>query len=409
MKQVGPARWTVALAIAALVTVALLGVGSEALASVRVGYAADRQEDLAVLTELKRSFEQTAPGVLVELVPLDLSNPGRLLQWFYTGSAADLFLLPVHSVSFLKGTGALMSFTGSRWHGLEQRLFNFPPGLRLAYSEERGPIGVPVTADVALFQYNNTMMQNAGVPPLSQLGEAWSWHEMIEVGRRVSLPEQRRYLVDIDFEFVAVYFLAHGDAIGPDGRPNLLNEINVGLLGLASRAINEDRISPPLAQQNERTGRFRRGVLGMRRQSISDMLPGALDRDWLQAGFEWDVVPLPVSPYTFRRPAFGEGSGLVAAQGAPVSPELVTFLEWVASLEGQQAVMRSASAFPASPLLWDQAMFYARAPHKTAPLSCRRSRSGRSLLFPRRPRPISTGSSGRWRRSSREISILSRD
>ena len=94
MKQVGPARWTVALAIAALVTVALLGVGSEALASVRVGYAADRQEDLAVLTELKRSFEQTAPGVLVELVPLDLSNPGRLLQWFYTGSAADLFLLP---------------------------------------------------------------------------------------------------------------------------------------------------------------------------------------------------------------------------------------------------------------------------------------------------------------------------
>ena len=77
-----------------------------------------------------------------------------------------------------------MSFTGSRWHGLpEPRLFNFPPGLRLAYSEERGPIGVPVTADVALFQYNNTMMQNAGVPPLSQLGEAWSWHEMIEVGR----------------------------------------------------------------------------------------------------------------------------------------------------------------------------------------------------------------------------------
>jgi hypothetical protein len=185
---------------------------------------------------------------------------------------------------------------------------------------------------------------------------------MIEVGRRVSLPEQRRYLVDIDFEFVAVYFLAHGDAIGPDGRPNLLNEFNVGLLGLASRAINEDRISPPLAQQNERTGRFRRGVLGMRRQSISDMLPGALDRDWLQAGFEWDVVPLPVSPYTFRRPAFGEGSGLVAAQGAPVSPELVTFLEWVASLEGQQAVMRSASAFPASPLLWDQAMFYASGP-----------------------------------------------
>ena len=167
--------------------------------------------------------------------------------------------------------------------------------------------------------------------------------------------------MDIDFEFVAVYFLAHGDAIGPDGRPNLLNEFNVGLLGLASRAINEDRISPPLAQQNERTGRFRRGVLGCGGEHFRHAPRGA--RSGLVAGrFEWDVVPLPVSPYTFRRPAFGEGSGLVAAQGAPVSPELVTFLEWVASLEGQQAVMRSASAFPASPLLWDQAMFYASGP-----------------------------------------------
>ena len=61
-------------------------------------------------------------------------------------------------------------------------------------------MGVPVTADVALFQYNESMMQNAGLPPLSRLGETWTWHDMIEVGRRVSVPEQRRYLVDIDFE-----------------------------------------------------------------------------------------------------------------------------------------------------------------------------------------------------------------
>ncbi len=64
-----------------------------------------------------------------------------------------------------------MTLAGSRWHGLEQALYNFPPGMRQAYSEERGPVGVPVTADVALFQYNESMMQNAGLPPLSRLGE----------------------------------------------------------------------------------------------------------------------------------------------------------------------------------------------------------------------------------------------
>lgn len=357
MRRMRVGGWMTALVIAAL-----LGIHSQAFALVRVGYSANSQEDLAVLTELKRAYEQAVPGAVVELVPLDLSNPQRVLQWFVTGSEADLFLLPVQSISYLKGTGALMPLTGSRWHGLEQGLFNFPPGMRLAYSDERGPIGVPVTADVALFQYNQTMMQNAGLPPLSQLGETWHWHDMIEVGRRVSVPEQRRFLVDIDLEFVAVYFLAHGDPIGPDGKPNLLNEFNAGLLDLARRAINEDRISPPLNQQSDTTGRFRRGMLGMRQESISDMLPGALGRDWLQTNFEWDVVPLPLSPYSFRRPAFGEGKGLVAAQGAPVTPDLVLFLEWVASVEGQQAVMRSGRAFPASPLLWDQAMFYASGP-----------------------------------------------
>lgn len=97
-------------------------------------------------------------------------------------------------------------------------------------------------------------------------------------------------------------------------------------------------------------------------ENLSDVLPGALGRDWLQTDFEWDVVPLPLSPFSFRRPAFGEGSGLVAATGAAVTPDLVLFLEWVASTEGQQAVMRSGRAFPASPKLWDQAMFYASGP-----------------------------------------------
>lgn len=326
--------------IAALVIAALLSVQPQAFAAVRVGYASNSQDDLAVVTELKRGFEQAMPGASVELVPLEFSEPQRVLQWFLTGSQADVFLLPVQSIAQLKGTGALMSLTGSRWHGLEQEMSNFPPGMRIAYSDPRGPIGVPVTADVGLFQYNATMMQNAGLPPLSQLGEQWTWHDMIEVGRRVSVPEQRRYLVDINLEFVAVYFLAHGDAYDFEGSPNLLNEFNAGLLDLAQRAINQERISPPLNLQNDSTARFRRGMLGMRQESISDLLPGALSQEWLQTNFEWDVVPLPLSPYTFRRPAFGDGKGLVAAQGAAVTPDLVLFLEWVASLEGQQAVVR---------------------------------------------------------------------
>lgn len=351
-----------ALRVVALVIIILLASRAESDAQVRVGYRSGSQAELALLTELKRAYESAVPGAQVELVPLDSTHPQQLLEWLVTGSKADVFLLPVQTIAALKRTGALMTLAGSRWHGLEQALYNFPPGMRQAYSEERGPVGVPVTADVALFQYNESMMQNAGLPPLSRLGETWTWHDMIEVGRRVSVPEQRRYLVDIDFEFVAVYFLAHGDVIDPEGKPDLLNQFNAQFLDLASRAINEERISPPLTQQSDSSGRFRRGVLGMRRRNISQMLPGTLDRDGLQLAFEWDVVPLPLSPYTYRRPAFGEGSGLVVGQGAVVTPDLVGFLEMAASVEGQQAVARSGYAFPASPLLWEAAMLYAPGP-----------------------------------------------
>ena len=348
--------------VALVVVTVVFGIQPLVSAQVRVGYRSGSEAERAILEELARAYQQVTPGAAVELVPLDLSNPQRVLQWFFTGSEADLFLLPVHSIASLKGTGALLTLSGSHWHDLEQALSAFPPGMRQAYADLRGPIGVPVTADVALFQYNETLVRNVGLPPLSQIGETWHWYDMVEVGRRIALPEQQRYLVDVDFEFVAVYFLAHGDPIGPDGKPNLLNDSNVGLLDLARKAINEERISPPLSAQRDAGGRFRRGLLGMRRESVSDMLPGALGQEWLAAGFEWDVVPLPLSPFSYRRPAFGEGYGLVAAQGALVSPYLVGFMEFVASPEGQRAVMRSGRAFPASPLLWEDAILYGSGP-----------------------------------------------
>ena len=288
-----------------------------------------------------------------------------------TGSQADLFLLPIQSISLLKGTTALMSLSRIPVDGLEQGLFSFPPGMRNRLRGGAGTESASRSQPTSLsFSHNNTLMQSVGLPPLAQLGETWHWHDMIEVGRRVSLPEQRRYLVDVNFEFVAVYFLAHGDVIGPDGKPNLLSEFNAELLDLARRAINEDRISPPLTQQNDATGRFRRGMLGMRQESLSDLLPGALGREWLQTNFEWDVVPLPLSPYTFRRPAFGEGSGLVAAQGAPVTLGLRK-LFGVGRFDRRAA---SSDAFgprlSGSPLLWDQAMFYASGPPRESRRLC---------------------------------------
>lgn len=357
-------RWRLGVWAAVMLFAVAFGSYETAEALVRVGYSERSDADVAVLTELKRAYEQSHPGSQVQLVPLNFSDPTRVVEWFLTGSQADLFLLPIQSISYLKGTGALQSLTGSRWHGLGQAFASFPSGMRQVYADGRGPIGVPVTADVALFQYNGSLLEGLGLPPLSDLGATWDWHQMIDVGRRVHSPQLGRYLVHMDLDFVAVYFLAHGEAIGPDGRPlPLINESNVGLLGLAQRAIHEDRVSPPPSAQSQTGAKFQRGLLGMRQASISDMQPGALARSGrLVAGFEWDVVPLPLSPFTFRRPAFGEGSGLVAARGATLSPDLVAFLEVAATVEGQRAVMRSRYAFPASPLLWEEAISLTQGP-----------------------------------------------
>jgi len=368
--------------------VLLFALSEPGAAMLRVGYI-QSNENQQVLSELTRTFSALPTGAPVELVPFSSSEGQRMLpQWLLTGEKADVFYLPVDAVAWLKNQGLLAHLDGFRWQGIEQALAAFSPGMVAAYSDARGPIGIPLTASVDVLQYNETLLGRYGVPPLSQIGDQWTWHEFVDIGRRVSEPDRGQYFVHLDLTMVLVYFLVHGNVTSPDGRSSEVNTpFNAGILAIAQEAIHRDRISPPPSRQQNTTRLFREGRLALRNTSVTGLLPRALNQNnWLlSTDFTWDVVPYPRSPFTHLRPALGMGSGLVVAQGAPLTPEIVSFITFAASAEGQRAVARSGHALPAMWQLWPELFEASAAPPQNKAAFLQAIQNWQHFAFPQVP------------------------
>lgn len=328
-------------------------------ASLRIGYiSSDRHEKL--LEALQNRYETVHRGERVELVAIGRAEFEReLARWLITGEKADVFLLNDLTVAAVKNMGVLRHLDELRWKDmrLDDTFSSFPIGIQHVFSNERGVIGVPLAANAQLLQYNEEIMAQAGVPPLRDIADEWTWYEMIDIGRMVSGSAPGRHLLDIDLEFVAIYFLSHGPVLSEDGRSvTIFNENNVNILGLAQQAIHADRISlSPLAQR-QANQRFQGGQLAVRRVSIESMQPTQIARSSGQWPFDWDVAPWPKSPFTGNRPALGDAVGLVVASGSRALPQVESFLEIAFSREGQIEASQAADVYPARLDAWTEAM-----------------------------------------------------
>lgn len=353
LQRRGVMRVVVLLAMALVIMQGFVGANS-----VRVAFV-DSNQDRRVLEELRHAYEAAVPQGRLELVGVSSGELERLLpQWLVTGEKADVFLISAEIAAYAKGLGGFVGLGNVllRSDTLRRDVEAFPEGMQQAFSHAGEPIGIPVTASVEVFQYNENLFRDAGLPPLRQMETDWTWHDMIDIGRFISAPQIGRYFIDMTLEFAVQYFLAHGDVISADGRQSLaFNPENVGILGLAQQAIHSDRISLPIHQQQNSGQRFSRGQLAVRPVSIASMQPAAVARNAPQwASFNWDVAIWPRSPYTGLRPGYGEAKALVVPIGTPNLPGALELLTFAASQVGQAAVIRSGEAFPARSDLWDE-------------------------------------------------------
>ena len=373
------------LLAAALVLLLAAQAGAAAL---RVGYV-QSNASTQVLRDVVRAFEERAGANLVELVPFSNGEAQRMLpQWLLTGEKADIFYLSYDLIAWLKNQDLMLYLDGFRWQSVLEALKAFPPGMIAAVEDARGLVGVPMTADVDVLQYNETLLAQYGIPPLRQFGQDWTWREFVDIGRRVADPDRGQYFLHLDLEMVAVYFLVHGQVTSPDGRSAVINQSpNPEFLELVQNAIHRDRISPPPSRQQDTTRHFRERRLALRNSAITGLLPPALAQsNWmLNAGFTWDVVPYPLSPFNFQRPGLGSGNALVVAQGALLSPEMVSFLAFAASPQGQEAVARSGRALPALWQLWPELVNTAGGPPQNTVAFYQAVQSWQHFAFPQVP------------------------
>lgn len=361
------ALWLVILLVLLLgLLLGLMGPFTSAQAQeLRIGYV-ESTKHRQILESLARSYESIYRGEKVTLVPIGRADlETDLLRWLITGEKADLFLVNDQVVGALKGVGAVRYISEIRFRDIriEDEFASFPVGLQDVFSDERGILGVPLAADAELFQYNESLMNDLGLPPLRTVGDEWTWYDMIDIGRIVAGSAVDRHLLHLDLEFTVIYFLAHGPVYSPDGRSiQLINQGNVGILGLAQQAIHRDRISPPPSAQSGTSQRFQRGQLAMRRVSIESMQPQAVANASGQWRFEWDVVPWPRSPFSNVRPALGDAVGLIVAAGSRALPQIEGFLQIALSSEGQAQLAQDANVFPARLDVWTESILRAQTP-----------------------------------------------
>ena len=345
-------RRGVLLLITSIAIQALLWSPPAGAAAVRLAYL-DANPHRAVAQALKETFEASQLDVQLDLVPVSESQAmAMIFQWLATGEIADVFYLPVEWVGSLKGNRLLLPLDTLRWPGapLVDLFGQFPPGIQIAFAEGRAPIGIPLTASASVFLYNERLLADAGLPNLDEFSREWNWYDLIDIGRRVAAPAQNRYMLDVDLEFTAVYFMVHGDVVTPDGmNSNILNEANVRILELAREAIYQHRISPAPPQQSGAQRRFSSQQLAMHKIGIENLHPSRLAQTQAQIPFGWNIALWPRSPFTGARPAFGFGAGLVVAWGARSLPDVSRLLDFAARPETQLAVAQRAGVIPAAP------------------------------------------------------------
>lgn len=342
----------VRLVLAAVVAHALLFVTLANAATVRLAYF-DSSKHRGVVEALKEEFEASQIGAELALVPVSEGQARIMLpMWLATGEIADVFYLPVEYVGALRGNQLFMPLETLRWPGspLHVLFSQFPPGLQAAFADRQLPIGIPLTASASLFQYNENLLADAGVPALDEFSTEWTWYDLIDVGRRVSAPFQNRYMLDIDLEFTGVYFMVHGGLVKSDGvSSNVLNEANVKILELAREAIYQHRISPLPSMQNQEQRRFSTQLLALNKASIEDLHPARLAEARSRLPFSWNMALAPRSPFSGGRPALGEGAGLVVAWGARSLLDVSTLLDFAARPDVQLKIAQKAGVIPAAP------------------------------------------------------------
>jgi multiple sugar transport system substrate-binding protein len=306
-----------------------------------------------VFTELVREFERRNPDVRVEYRPVPRDYVTKLKLMFAGGTPPDVFYIPDGDFPAFAVAGRMLDlqrFVDASdvvreeefWpSGLRRYRFDgarFGQGPLFALPKDIGPTAMFVNLD---------LFRERGVPP-PPAGRALDWDEALDMWRRMTRDFDGDGRTDQwgthGMVLEAAVWSHGGDLLSPDGRRFTMPDDPLALEAAQWVADLQSRHRvAPMERHQQAIPVDTMFLTGRMATFIGGRWNVPLFRN---AEFDWDVVPVPVSPRT-RRLAGWSGSVGLAVSATSRHPEASwRLVEFLAGPEGQAAQARTGFQIP---------------------------------------------------------------
>jgi multiple sugar transport system substrate-binding protein len=235
------------------------------------------------------------------------------------------------------------------------RLQEFPQAAMDAFKLDGWQYAVPIVVSALAFNYNITMVQDAGLPD-PQPG--WNWDDFVTVLKRLTREEAdgRISQVGVSMERslnrLQAFILQNGtDLFDPGYRKVLIDQPeSVEALGYAQALVNQHRVASWGGNNDFTSGRAAAQLTGPWRRGVHNVLKD----------LHWDIAPLPQNKRA-ASPLYAGGIAILAdSHHYEESWQLVKYLT---GTEAQQIWAKNGQSCPARlPVAYSSAFLRAGAP-----------------------------------------------
>lgn len=296
--------------------------------------------------EVIGAFEATHPGVRIKVQHAPWSSYFDKIQTQMAGGTAPdvMFLNNIPSYAARGVLEPLDDFIAQS--GFDTSPY-YPELLRI-FMYDGKVYGLPRDNDTTVLYYNKKLFTEAGV---AYPDRTWNWNTLVEAGKKLTRADPRgritQYAIALERNKYPLFVYQNGGAVFDDAlQPTrfMLHEPPAAeAIQYMADLMIRHRIAPSfvdMQQMGSTTELFLTGRVAM------VMTNAARIPSFVEAGFEWDVAPLPTGPTGIRANSLG-GAGYVISATSKHKREAWEFLKFLAGPEGQRIFAKTGVAVPA--------------------------------------------------------------
>ncbi len=296
--------------------------------------------------EVIAAFEAAHPEIQIKTEHAPWSSYFDRIQTEMAGGAAPdvMFLTNVPSYAARGVLEPLDALIAADSFPVE----NFAPGSLQIFSYDGETFGFPRDNDTTVLYYNQDLFDEAG---LAYPDDSWHWADLKAAAEALTKQDDRgrtvQYGLALEKNKYPMWVNQNGGSVFDDPfnttKFTMASPEGIAAIQFVADMILVDKSVPSFDAMNQlgsTTELFSTGRVAM------VMTNAARIPTFAQAGFRWNVAPLPMGPTGIRANSLG-GAGYVMSSSSKNKDAAWTFLKFVSGPEGQAIFAKSGSAVPA--------------------------------------------------------------